>query len=293
VRLFELSIGLVEDIRSGSSVLLGAPGYSPQFQLAFPYRGLFVWHVGGDEVVGDANQAIFVAGGEEYRLDQPLESGFAELMFTPSTEVLTELMGSGEGALGARTAFRQRSRRMEPTLQSFRSQFLGWAWSGAGENTLAAEELVLSLVRAALVGQGPFRVQRSPQRLLRRTKEFLEAELGRPIKLAEIGRMVGASPTYLTHLFRAVEGIPLHRYLTQLRLARALVELPHASDLTALALELGFSSHSHFSAAFRRAFGLTPSAFRGGLGRPPRPLAVSAGATSPPAAPAPHRRVAR
>ena len=85
---------------------------------------------------------------------------------------------------------------------------------------------MLSLVRAALVGHGPFRVPRSPQRLLRRTKEFLEAELRRPIKLVEIGRMVGASPTYLTHLFRAVEGIPLHRYLTQLRLARALVELP-------------------------------------------------------------------
>jgi AraC-like DNA-binding protein len=38
--------------------------------------------------------------------------------------------------------------------------------------------------------------------------------------------------------------------------------LPHASDLTALAFDLGFSSHSHFSAAFRRAFGCTPSAFR-------------------------------
>jgi AraC-like DNA-binding protein len=33
-------------------------------------------------------------------------------------------------------------------------------------------------------------------------------------------------------------------------------------DLTTLALNLGFSSHSHFSAVFRRAFGLTPSQFR-------------------------------
>jgi AraC-like DNA-binding protein len=47
-----------------------------------------------------------------------------------------------------------------------------------------------------------------------------------------------------------------------LRLARALVELPHADDLSTLALEVGFSSHSHFSAAFRRAFGCTPSQFR-------------------------------
>jgi AraC-like DNA-binding protein len=34
-----------------------------------------------------------------------------------------------------------------------------------------------------------------------------------------------------------------------------------AGDLTRIALDLGFSSHSHFTAAFRRHFGLTPSAF--------------------------------
>ena len=73
---------------------------------------------------------------------------------------------------------------------------------------------------------------------------------------------MGASPAYLTHLFRQVEGIPLHRYLTQLRLARALAELPHADDLTTLALDVGFSSHSHFSASFQRAFRITPSEFR-------------------------------
>ena len=61
-----------------------------------------------------------------------------------------------------------------------------------------------------------------------------------------------------------MEGIPLHRYLTQLRLARALVELPHAADLTALALDLGFSSHSHFTARFRALFGLTPTDVRRG-----------------------------
>jgi AraC-like DNA-binding protein len=41
-----------------------------------------------------------------------------------------------------------------------------------------------------------------------------------------------------------------------------LVEIPHATDLTDLALRLGFSSHSHFTAAFRKSFGCTPSHFR-------------------------------
>ncbi len=84
----------------------------------------------------------------------------------------------------------------------------------------------------------------------------------RNLSLSDVGQAVGASPAYLTDVFRREEGVALHQYLTHLRLARALAELPHADDLTVLALDLGFSSHSHFSAVFRRVFGLTPSRFR-------------------------------
>jgi AraC-like DNA-binding protein len=107
--------------------------------------------------------------------------------------------------------------------------------------------------------------------LIRRTKEFLEATLSSSIQLTDISRAVGASPAYLTDLFSRFEGVPLHQYLTQLRLARALVDLPKTNDLTALALDLGFSSHSHFSFVFRRAFGCTPSEFRTTTCRAARP----------------------
>src|SRR5438093_13458396 len=99
--------------------------------------------------------------------------------------------------------------------------------------------------------------------MIRRTKEFLDARFTERLHLTEVADAVGASPAYLTDVFRRFEGISLHRYLTQLRLARALVELPHAEDITTLALDLGFSSHSHFTLAFRRAFRCTPSQFRG------------------------------
>src|ERR1700730_9588289 len=67
---------------------------------------------------------------------------------------------------------------------------------------------------------------------------------------------------YLTQAFQQIEGLPLYRYQLQLRLARALDLLGDNADLTSLALDLGFSSHSHFSAAFKRAYGQTPSAFQ-------------------------------
>jgi AraC-like DNA-binding protein len=56
--------------------------------------------------------------------------------------------------------------------------------------------------------------------------------------------------------------MPLYRYQLQLRLARALDLLEGDVDLSSLAQDLGFSSHSHFAAAFRQAYGRSPSAFR-------------------------------
>jgi AraC-like DNA-binding protein len=73
---------------------------------------------------------------------------------------------------------------------------------------------------------------------------------------------VGASPVYLSQEFTRTQGVPLYRYLMGLRLNRALLELPHCNDITGLAVYLGFSSHSHFSATFRRFFGMTPAEFR-------------------------------
>jgi AraC-like DNA-binding protein len=63
-------------------------------------------------------------------------------------------------------------------------------------------------------------------------------------------------------VFQQLEGMPLYRYQLRLRLARALALLGDYDSLTSLALELGFSSHSHFSAAFRQAYRQTPSAFK-------------------------------
>jgi len=47
------------------------------------------------------------------------------------------------------------------------------------------------------------------------------------------------------------------------RLASALEQvLDSSAPLTTVAMELGFATPSHFTAAFRRAYGFTPSALR-------------------------------
>jgi AraC-like DNA-binding protein len=131
------------------------------------------------------------------------------------------------------------------------------------ETAFTRRSSFLALLRAALHHDGRCEKPNAATtaRLIRRAKEFLEAQSSDRILLA-VGPAVGTSPAYLTNLFTRTEGVSLHQYLTQLRLARALVELPHADDLTRLALDVGFSSHGHLSYAFRLAFGCTPSQFR-------------------------------
>jgi AraC-like DNA-binding protein len=64
-------------------------------------------------------------------------------------------------------------------------------------------------------------------------------------------------------LVRKEVGIPIHQYLNRLRLGASLDCLADgAESLTQLALDLGYSSHSHFTHAFQQEFRISPSQFR-------------------------------
>ena len=99
--------------------------------------------------------------------------------------------------------------------------------------------------------------------LVEATKELLAARLGERLTLGEIARSVHSSPFHLARVFRARTGFSIHGYRNQLRLRASLEQVfePDA-DLGLLARRLGYSSHSHFTVSFRRAFGRPPSAVR-------------------------------
>lgn len=98
--------------------------------------------------------------------------------------------------------------------------------------------------------------------LVRRAKTYIASREEQRIGLAQVSRALRVSGPYLTAAFRKVEGLPLYRYLRLLRLRRALRLLPERENLSQLAQELGFSSHSHFTTAFQRTFGCVPTFFR-------------------------------
>lgn len=231
--------------------------------LVFPYRGVYVRHLGSDDAVAEANQVLFFNPEDGYRVSHPVCGGDASLDVSLSESLLRELTPRPLLRAGPRLAFRQQRLRIDARAQALVAMLRHGLREGTAE-PLEAEGLALTLVRRAL---GP-RTAHVPggstarRQLVDRTKLVLAGDLARRWTLAEIADQVGHSPVYLTQVFQQVEGVPLYRYQLRLRLARALDRLAAADDLTDLALDLGFSSHSHFSSAFRQAYGRSPSEFR-------------------------------
>src|SRR5262245_35354289 len=234
-----------------------------QTHFVFPYRGVYLRHVGGELAVADANHVLFFNQGQGYQVSHPVTGGDASLVLSVGAEALSEIAPKDLvcEAAGAIT-FNAQSLRIDARAQAL-VMLLKHSLQNGTIEALEAEGLALTLVSRAI---GP-RTAREPgatyarRRLVDRVKVLLAGDLSRRWTLAEIAREIRGSPVYLTQVFQQVEGLPLYRYHLRLRLARALDLVAERKDLSGLAQDLGFSSHSHFTSAFRQAYGCTPSEF--------------------------------
>jgi AraC-like DNA-binding protein len=247
----------------GSCRHRGAEESTEVTHLVFPYRGVYLRHVGADQAVADANHVLFFNADEGYQVSHPVDGGDASLVLTLPEPILRELaphaLLNPHGTFG----FRGQHQRIDPRAQALVA-LLRHSLDADSIEPLEAESQSMTLVCRSL---GPRtshepRATHARRRLADRVKVLLAADLSRRWTLEEIAAEIGGSPVYLTQVFRQVEGIPLYRYHLQLRLARALDLVVRHEDLSALAGELGFSSHSHFTAAFRQAYGRSPTTFR-------------------------------
>ena len=100
-------------------------------------------------------------------------------------------------------------------------------------------------------------------RALERVKEAVALAPSRKWNVARLAKVANLSPFHLCHVFREMVGTSIYDYVLHERLAQTLdAVLDCGDDLTAIALDAGFASHSHFTARFRSFFGCTPGALR-------------------------------
>jgi AraC family transcriptional regulator len=248
---------------------------TPVHQVVLPRAGVFVRHSGPRQVVADPNQALFFNANEPYRVSHPVPGGDECTVFVFSTNMLMQVIGFYIPMVHDRpeTPFRRSHGSIE-LHTILRQQRLRQRLNDRSMRTLEIEELALDLLERLVkdVYRDHHRLPTRRQRLdtLRRRREqaesvklLLAAQPGLNLSLAGIAAKVHCSPFHLARTFRTFVGLSIHQYQLRLRLALALERLgDYPQDLTNLALDLGFSSHSHFTSTFQRSFCMSPSAFR-------------------------------
>jgi AraC family transcriptional regulator len=101
-----------------------------------------------------------------------------------------------------------------------------------------------------------------PGHVLRRIIERMRS-FDSDLSLQALANESGYSRVHFVRMFKAATGSSPHNYLLNLKLDRARELLKNPSmPLIDIALDCGFSSHSHMSRFFHKIVGVTPSAYR-------------------------------
>jgi AraC family transcriptional regulator len=237
--------------------------------IVLPLRGAFVQHFSPrEQVLAEPNQALLFAAGRPFRISHPV-AGDDCLAVQPSPAAWHEVLGAtvGTDGLGARAL----GTHGLLTAPAMAARHLLWRRLERGlAGSLEAEESGLALVAAAL--HAARREERPRRRHAERPRRSEQVEAVRIALLTEpekrwtlgaLARMAYSSPYHLAHSFREEVGVPVHQYQQRTRIARAVdLLLETDQDLTAIALDLGFASHSHFTSVFRQMTGAPPKDFR-------------------------------
>jgi AraC-like DNA-binding protein len=106
------------------------------------------------------------------------------------------------------------------------------------------------------------RAQQAAAERVERAKAILLEDLSEPFSLEGLGRRVGCSHFYLSRTFTKQTGLTISQWLRRARLERAADLLWQGKcNVTEAALEVGYSSLSHFSEAFHEMYGCCPGLY--------------------------------
>jgi len=93
-------------------------------------------------------------------------------------------------------------------------------------------------------------------------KSLLAREYWTDLSLADLAHKLHCSAAHLSRLFHSATGFRLCDYRQELRLRKGLFLLEETGlEIGDIAVQVGFASHSHFTSAFHRRFGVNPSEF--------------------------------
>lgn len=249
-------------------------GPIPEALFAFPRESVWIQHEGREPFVADPNTVTYYNSGQVYTRHKLSARGDLCEWFAVCPEAIAGTLAAHEPAAVDRIdrpfPFTHGPSNPDSYLQQ--RMVFSHVSREASPDRLFVEEAVLSIL-GDVAGLGYQVAKPAPRQPRRRDGDVIEAArdvIARRFKdnlsLDDVAREVQSSVFHLARVFKACTGFSLHAYRNQLRLRSALERLRERDvDLIDIALDLGFSSHSHFTETFRRTFGRTPSAVRDSL----------------------------
>ncbi|MEK9970992.1 MAG: AraC family transcriptional regulator [Ferrovibrio sp.] len=125
----------------------------------------------------------------------------------------------------------------------------------------AALDHVVTLLAQRFAGAPEEKIMTAP-RAAKLAREAMDAGYDGDLGLEDLALAAGTDRFRLTRAFSAAYGLSPHAYLVQRRLNRARLLLSRGETPAAVAAATGFADQSHMGRWFRRAFGMTPAAYR-------------------------------
>ncbi len=243
--------------------------------IVFLHGGSFRVHSSQNMGLLDCTRAAFFNSNTPFRTTHPFGGGDrgSELAIRP--DVLAEIVARTDPSAADRedAPFSIGSGPCDPRAFLQHRTLAGRILRDRGD-ALAAEEVALSLVHRLVAGAfreatgrgtPPLRPTARDRAAVEEIRSYFCAYPGRRHRLDDLAAKFDISPFRLCRAFPALSGSTLHRNLVSVRLRTAVDRLADGCrDIADLALELGFSGHSHFSSSFQKAFGTTPESVRRG-----------------------------
>jgi AraC family transcriptional regulator len=241
----------------------------PRNLLVFPRTCVTITHEGREPVVANPNVVMLYISNQIYRRGKLSESGDRCEWFSFQAELLVDALRSYDPEVESHheNPFFLTHAPADATSYLLQRLVVDHILSGETPDRLFIEETMLQVLDRTLHNafQPPSRREGGKPHhndLVHNLKAMLATNFQKSVTLDEIASQLHYSPFYLSRMFRQSTGISIHRYLNQIRLRTSLEWIVDGVNFTELSFLLGYSSHSHFTQAFRKEFGLPPSAIR-------------------------------
>ena len=245
--------------------------------VVFPRTSVWIRHAGSRAFVADPQVVTIYNRGQEYTRARLAPEGDRCDWFGISPATARDIVSAYDVRAADETSpFRYQRGPCSRQLY-LRQRALFHQLERGQIDGLAAEESALAIIDAVIAaafhadGRRPIPLGSADAHrdLVERARADIAAHVCEPTTVTDIARRLGVSAFHLCRVFRRLAGTSLHAYRIDLRRRMSLE--PLAADrvnVSRLAADLGFASHSHFTATVRQGFGLTPTDLRGLLRGP-------------------------